>query len=93
MRQHCRDNVTLFSGQKKVEYLSISICLYELRLLHLDIEALTFLYFFLSLKLYNVVPLFLPQSYNNFRVPSSANKVNPGGGRVHCVQYTKTTLE
>ena len=53
-RQHCRDNVTMFSGQIIVYYCVYIRCGW---LLHLDTEAIQFLYFVLSLKLYYAVTL------------------------------------
>ena len=47
-RQHCRDNVTMFSGHKLVSYC-ITVCLYS--------RAFHFSYFFGSLKLCYVVAL------------------------------------
>ena len=48
-RQHCRDNVTMFSGYKVVSFCHITI--YYL----FHTETLTFFFKFLSLKLYYVV--------------------------------------
>ena len=56
MRQHCRDNVTMFSVQNMVDYCILTL-LYLLWLLYLNTEAYRthFSYFFFTLKIYYVV--------------------------------------
>ena len=46
-RQHCRDNVTMFSGHK---LFAIALCLYSLWRLYVDSETLTFVEFLLVLE-------------------------------------------
>ena len=59
-RQHCRDNVTMFSGLKvcwSLHYYYILVAI-----LHFDTDNLTFFEFFMSLKLYYVIALSLLRS-------------------------------
>ena len=58
-RQHCRNNVTMFSGQKMVDYCRMSKVDVDSPFRH---QGLNVFRFFLFLVLYYVVALSLSQS-------------------------------
>ena len=75
-RQHCRDNMTMFSGVKVVGYCIITISVVATPFRHRDLNIL--LNFFFSLKIFYIFALSLSRSLNIVGCPALAVGMDGG---------------